>query len=71
MIPCFIHTAAKVPNERGRSEREIKKRLEKQGWEVWRSASINILLRNEIYPNVRKKYDPLHKLLDTYHSKAK
>jgi hypothetical protein len=71
MIPFFIHTAEKIPKERGRSERIIKKLLERQGWEVWRSASINILQRDELYPNVKNKYKRLHALLQHHHPSVK
>jgi len=51
---------------RGLSEKYLKKRLEKQGWEVWRSALIDITLRPNLYPNVKKKYERLRKLLEKH-----
>jgi predicted RNA binding protein YcfA (HicA-like mRNA interferase family) len=38
----------------GLSEKLIKKRLLKQGWEVWRGGSINIVRQKDVYPNVRR-----------------
>ncbi len=44
----------------GLSERQLRKRLVKQGWEVWRGGNIGILRRNdELYPVVREKYSRL------------
>jgi hypothetical protein len=49
---------------RGLAERELKARLERQGWTVWRGDLIGILRREEeVYPNVRKKYELLAALL--------
>jgi len=53
----------------GLSERQMRRRLERQGWTVWRGGSINMLRRNELYPNVRKKYQLLYELLEKYHPK--
>ncbi len=52
---------------KGMSERELRKRLERQGWTVWRGALINILRRDELYPNVRRKYEILKELLQDHH----
>jgi hypothetical protein len=53
---------------RGLAERELKTRLERQGWTVWRGDLVGILRRGEeIYPNVRKKYELLAQLLEKRH----
>jgi len=58
----------RLPEERkGYSERIIKSRLEKQGWEVWRGGSIGIVRRDDIYPNVRRRYYRLCELLEKEH----
>lgn len=49
---------------RGRSEKIIKKQLERDGWEVWRSSSVNVLKNTDIYPNVKRKYSKLRFLFD-------
>lgn len=49
------------------SEKIIRKKLEKQGYIVWRGGSINILRNNDVYPNVEKKYSLLYRLMDKYH----
>jgi DNA polymerase-2 len=49
------------------SEKIIRKKLEKQGYQVWRGGAINILSEQDIYPNVRKKYELLYSLLDKHH----
>ena len=38
------------------SETQIKKRLEKQGWTVWRGGYLHCTRYDELYPNVKKKY---------------
>ncbi|MFC1774870.1 DNA polymerase domain-containing protein [Nanoarchaeota archaeon] len=50
----------------GLSERLLKRRLEKQGWIVWRGGSIDVLRRGDNYPNVIRKYKKLCSLLDKY-----
>ena len=45
------------------SETQIKKRLEKQGWDVWRGSSICCTRETDVYPNVFKKYSRLALLL--------
>jgi hypothetical protein len=53
---------------KGMSEREIRKLLEKRGWKVWRGHLLNILKRDELYPNVRRKYELLQQLLNEHHA---
>jgi DNA polymerase elongation subunit (family B) len=52
---------------RGLSERQIRKKLEKDGWHIWRGGLINCLIRHDLYPNVRRRYIYLHQLLKKYH----
>jgi len=51
----------------GLSERYFRRVLEKQGWLVWRGGSIDMLRRDELYPNVRRKYGKLISLLSLHH----
>ncbi|MFQ5475027.1 MAG: VRR-NUC domain-containing protein [Candidatus Nanoarchaeia archaeon] len=63
----YIHTLRRYKTNTGLSERQIKKLLEKQGWEVWRSELLNIVREVDVYSNVRRKYERLLTLLYTYH----
>ncbi len=49
--------------KRGLSEKEFRRKLEKEGWLVWRGGLIGIQDRDEVYPNVYRKYSLLKKLL--------
>jgi hypothetical protein len=62
----YIPLSREYTKNKGLSERLIKRRLEAQGWTIWRGGCLNILKRDELYPNVRKKYETLMELL-TYH----
>ncbi len=55
---------------RGLSERELRRKLERRGWSVWRGGLLNILRRDELYPVVRRKYARLKGLLGTRHPGA-
>ncbi|MBS1266833.1 MAG: DNA polymerase [Candidatus Woesearchaeota archaeon] len=66
-VKCiYIPIKKTYAEKRGLSEKLIKKRLEKQGWEVWKGSLINIL-RKDNYPNVQKKYSKLIRLLKKHH----
>jgi len=65
----FIPIPKTHPQRKGLSERTAKRRLEKQGWDVWRSELLDVLKEPEIYPNVRRKYEKLILLLQKYHPK--
>ncbi len=67
----YIPLRRNYKNRVGLSEKLIKQRLQKQGWEVWRGGAINILRMDEVYPNVRFRYQLLHHLLDKYHPKKR
>jgi DNA polymerase-2 len=60
----YVPIRKKFESYGGVSEKELRKRLGKQGWIVWKSALINIINDEEVYPNVRRKYEKLHGLLD-------
>ncbi|MFH1642930.1 MAG: DNA polymerase domain-containing protein [Nanoarchaeota archaeon] len=64
----YIPVNKKYPTNRGLSERLIKKRLEKDGWIVWKGSLIDILKwNNDPYPNVLRKYAKLTELLRKYY----
>jgi hypothetical protein len=50
----------------GLAERQLCNRLEKQGWMVWRGGALNILKKEDNYPNVKRKYHLLMRLLDRH-----
>lgn len=53
----------------GLSELQLKERLIKEGWEVWRGGSINMVRTAQLYPNVERKYRRLCELLEQDHPK--
>ncbi len=59
----YIPILREYKSNRKLSESQVKKRLEKQGWEVWRGGNIGCLRRDDIYPNVRRKYEKLRAIL--------
>jgi len=69
----YIPMRKAFPDRHGLAEREIKRRLEKQGWIVWRGELVGLLrhARNhpeqELYANVKKKYELLELLLNDHH----
>lgn len=54
---------------KGFSEKHIKKELVRSGWEVWRGGLIGIELHHDVYPNVRRKYQRLTRLLIRHHDR--
>ena len=67
-INCEYVPVRKFPDsKRGLSEKLLKRRLEKQGWIVWRGGSFNVLRKDDIYPNVRRKYEKLRGLMKRGH----
>ena len=56
---------SKVSNK-GLSESFIRKKLEKQGYIVWRSEYFHLDFA-EHYPNVRKEYEKLRDLMEKHH----
>lgn len=63
----FIPIKKVYRSRRGLSERQLRKRLEKQSWTVWRGNLINIIRDKGIYPNIKRKYSLLCTLLEKYH----
>ena len=63
ILHTYIPFYKKYKNTKGLSERQIRKRLEKDGWMVWRGGSINLIGKTDLYPNVEKKYGILKALL--------
>jgi DNA polymerase elongation subunit (family B) len=67
VIPHFYFPIGKHTERKGLSEKIFKRKLEKEGWTVWRGGLFNILKKQEIYPNVRRKYEKLLELFKKYH----
>jgi len=54
--------------QQGLAERQLRKRLEKQGWTVWRGGNFNLLRQqNNAYPSVRKAYEKLFQKIVVSH----
>lgn len=47
----------------GLSEKLIKKKLENDGWDVYRGGFLHCLRMDDLYPNVKKKYSKLKEIL--------
>jgi len=62
----YVPMARKYKKRQGLSERQLKKRLEQQGWTVWRGGAINIVRYGGLYPNVKRKYEVLCKVLEEH-----
>lgn len=55
----YIPIKRTYKTNKGLSEKLIKNRLIKQGWEVWRGGFLHATRREEIYSNVESKYRKL------------
>jgi hypothetical protein len=67
----YIPMQREPRDARGHSETQLRKRLEQQGWRVWRGAMIGCWRSrdwDEKYPNVRRRYAELHRLLVLEHA---
>ena len=62
----YLELHKKSSSNRGLSEAFIRKKLEKQGFLVWRSGYLHLDF-SEHYPNVRKKYEKLMGLMEKHH----
>ena len=51
----------------GLAEKQLRKRLERQGWQVWRGGLINVVRGYDAYPNVRRRYEKLCKLIQKHY----
>jgi DNA polymerase elongation subunit (family B) len=64
----YIPVSKEYPSKHGLSEKLIKKKMENEGWTVWRGELIGILrYAGELFPNVVKKYERLVSLLEKYY----
>lgn len=54
----------RVTDRRGLAERLVRKRMERQGWLVWRGQLLLFPPEEDTYPNVRRKYERLRTLLE-------
>jgi len=63
ILHTYIPFSKNYKQTRGLSERQIKKRLERDGWMVWRGGSVNLIGKTDLYPNVERKYGILKALL--------
>jgi len=59
----YFLTLRKYQSQLGLAESLLKKKLERAGWVVWRSDALRVLKKEEIYPNVQRKYELLQQLL--------
>jgi DNA polymerase II len=62
----YIHSHALPDERRGYSERLVRKRLEDDGWTVWRGGFLHANRFAEMYPNVRRKYALLEELMEKH-----
>lgn len=60
-LKIISHPIPRSRTRRGLSEKIIRKKLEKQGWIVWRGSMVHV--KEHEYPNVDKKYKRLQTLL--------
>lgn len=67
MIQINIEAPFKIKSRKGLAEKIIRKKLEQKGWLVWRGGYIHCLRKDELYPNVERKYTLLRNLLQQYH----
>lgn len=66
MIPTRIVALTNKSFRHGLSERVCRRKLLREGYEIWRGGLFNIL-RDENYPNVEQKYRRLQDLLEQHH----
>ncbi|MFQ5621369.1 MAG: VRR-NUC domain-containing protein [Candidatus Nanoarchaeia archaeon] len=67
VLHVYVPMHRKYKKRQGLSERQIRKRLEKQGWVVWRGGSLGLLRRDDVYPSVYRKYEKLQNLIEVYY----
>lgn len=63
-VTTFYIPMRQYPYKRrhGLAELQLRKRLEKQGWHVWRGGFVHAIAA-DVYPNVKKKYTQLAELI--------
>ena len=59
----FFEAPKNYQERRGLSERILKRRLERNGWQVWRGGYLHATRKRNQWPNVLRKYARLIKLL--------
>jgi len=62
----YVHVPRMPSSRRGLSEKIVRRRLEKQGYTIWRGGFLYAAQTIDPYPNVLKKYQLLEKLLDKH-----
>lgn len=62
----YVHIHRLPKDRKGYSEKAIRRRMEKSGWIVWRGGFLHATRKDELYPNVRKKYELLEQLMDEH-----
>ncbi len=62
----FFPYRGDYPDKRGLSEKLLRRRLENNGWTIWRGGLIGAQDEYDIYPNVRRKYQLLEELLEGF-----
>jgi hypothetical protein len=62
----YIPLSRLQKSRRGLSEKLLKRRLEKNGWQVWRGGFIHASRKTELYPNVERAYKNLAALLEKH-----
>lgn len=62
----YIPLVKSYSSYKGISERLIRYRLIKEGYEVWRSSALSMIREPDVYPNVKRKYKRLQKILKDY-----
>lgn len=67
VLHLFVPMSKVYDDNQGLSERILRKRLERQGWSVWRGGSIGIERVPDVYPNVKERYTLLSRLLEKHH----
>lgn len=63
----YVSMQKRHESHNGLSEKLLAKRLERQGWNIWKGGLIGILRNQEHYPNVERKYRRLYALLHKHH----
>jgi len=63
----YIYVRKMPENKRGYSEKVVRRRLEKEGWTVWRGGFLNATRFDELYSNVEKKYELFESLIEKHY----
>ncbi len=63
IIVEYVPALKVYETRQGLSERLLRRRLERQGWSVWRGGSLHLVQRDDLYPRVRDRYELLCRLV--------